>query len=53
MDGRLAVAGLSYALTSSLGDSVGRVLLADVGVAITAATLAIQTAACRMLFPYP
>ncbi|MGW7404486.1 amino acid permease [Streptomyces sp. NPDC054833] len=49
-DGRLAVDGLSYVLTSSLGDGVGRVLLADVVVAIAVATLAIQTAACRMLF---
>ncbi|MCZ4603012.1 amino acid permease [Streptomyces sp. Lzd4kr] len=44
-DGRLAVDGLSHVLTSSLGDGVGRVLPADVGVAITVATLAIQTAA--------
>lgn len=49
-DGHLAVDGLSYVLTSSLGDGVGRVLLADVVVAIAVATLAIQTAACRMLF---
>ncbi|MEV0180910.1 amino acid permease [Streptomyces sp. NPDC050625] len=49
-DGQLAVDGLSYVLTSSLGDGVGRVLLADVVVAIAVATLAIQTAACRMLF---
>ncbi|MFF7124997.1 amino acid permease [Streptomyces sp. NPDC016566] len=49
-DGKLAVDGLSYVLTSSLGDGVGRVLLADVVVAIAVATLAIQTAACRMLF---
>ncbi|MBO1331764.1 amino acid permease [Streptomyces sp. VRA16 Mangrove soil] len=49
-DGRLATEGLSYVLTSSLGDGVGRVLLADVAVAIAVATLAIQTAACRMLF---
>ena len=49
-DGRLAVDGLSYVLTSRLGDGVGRVLLADVVVAIAVATLAIQTAACRMLF---
>ncbi|MER5212735.1 amino acid permease [Streptomyces sp. NPDC002838] len=49
-DGRLAVDGLSYVLTSSLGDGVGRVLLADVVVAIAVATLAIQTSACRMLF---
>ncbi|BBC37864.1 Amino acid permease [Streptomyces graminofaciens] len=49
-DGKLGVDGLSYVLTSSLGEGVGRVLLADVVVAITVATLAIQTAACRMLF---
>ncbi|MDN3022248.1 amino acid permease [Streptomyces sp. S.PB5] len=49
-DGRLAVDGLSYVLTSSLGDGVGKLLLADVVVAIAVATLAIQTAACRMLF---
>ncbi|OIJ64512.1 amino acid permease [Streptomyces mangrovisoli] len=49
-DGHLATDGLSYVLTSSLGDGVGRVLLADVVVAIAVATLAIQTAASRMLF---
>ncbi|MGW1212181.1 amino acid permease [Streptomyces sp. NPDC002499] len=49
-DGRLSVDGLSYVLTSSLGDGFGKVLLADVVVAIAVATLAIQTAACRMLF---
>ncbi|MFI6023257.1 amino acid permease [Streptomyces sp. NPDC051287] len=49
-DGRLGVDGLSYVLTSSLGDGVGRVLLADVVVAVAVATLAIQTAASRMLF---
>ncbi|WP_149831349.1 amino acid permease [Streptomyces tailanensis] len=49
-DGKLGVDGLSYVLTSSLGDGVGRFLLADVVVAITVATLAIQTSACRMLF---
>ncbi|MCX4879622.1 amino acid permease [Streptomyces sp. NBC_00847] len=49
-DGHLGVDGLSYVLTSSLGDGVGRALLADVVVAIAVATLAIQTAASRMLF---
>ncbi|MGI5453276.1 amino acid permease [Streptomyces sp. CA-249302] len=49
-DGHLGVDGLSYVLTSSLGDGVGKALLADVVVAIAVATLAIQTAACRMLF---
>ncbi|MFF0396317.1 amino acid permease [Streptomyces sp. NPDC005248] len=49
-DGHLAVDGMSYVLTSSLGDGVGRVLLVDVVIAIAVATLAVQTAACRMLF---
>jgi urea carboxylase system permease len=49
-DGRLATEGLSYVLTSSLGDGVGKVLLADVAVAVSVATLAIQTAGSRMLF---
>ncbi|MEU8675795.1 amino acid permease [Streptomyces sp. NPDC048560] len=49
-DGRLATEGLSYVLTSSLGDGVGRALLADVAVAIAVATLAIQTSGSRMLF---
>lgn len=49
-DGRLATEGLGYVLTSTLGDGLGRVLLADVAVAICAATLAIQTSATRMLF---
>ncbi|WP_169946878.1 amino acid permease [Microbispora sp. H11081] len=49
-DGRLATEGLSYVLTSSLGDWVGKLLLADVVLAITVATMAIQTAATRMLF---
>ncbi|WNM32858.1 amino acid permease [Streptomyces sp. Li-HN-5-11] len=49
-NGRLAGEGLSYVLTSSLGSGIGKVLLADVAVAITVATLAIQTAGSRMLF---
>jgi urea carboxylase system permease len=49
-DGRLATEGLSYVLTSRLGDWLGKLLLADVVVAISVATLAIQTAATRMLF---
>lgn len=49
-DGNLATDGMSYVLTSSLGDDVGRFLLADVVVAISVATLAVQTAASRMLF---
>ncbi|MFB7428951.1 amino acid permease [Streptomyces hydrogenans] len=49
-DGRLATEGLGYVLTSTLGDGLGRILLADVALAICAATLAIQTSATRMLF---
>lgn len=49
-DGRLATEGLSYVLTSTLGDGLGKVLLADVVIAICAATLAIQTSATRMMY---
>ncbi|MEV6160907.1 amino acid permease [Streptomyces sp. NPDC052052] len=50
VDGRLATEGLSYVLTSSLDPGVGKLLLADVAVAVAVATLAIQTAGSRMLF---
>lgn len=50
VDGRLGTEGLSYVLTSTLGDGMGRILLADVVIAICAATLAIQTSATRMLY---
>ena len=49
-DGNLAGGGLSYVLTSRFGGSLGRVLLADVAVAVCVATLAIQTAGARMVF---
>src|SRR3954471_25034685 len=49
-DGNLASIGLPYVLTSSLGDTVGKVFLADVTIAICVCTLAIQTAATRMMF---
>ncbi|WP_031515157.1 amino acid permease [Streptomyces sp. NRRL F-5123] len=49
-DGRLGTDGLSYVLTSRLGDGLGRVLLCDVALAVAVATLAIQTSATRMLF---
>ncbi len=39
-----------YETPSGLGSGLGRVLLADVAVAITVATLAIQTAATRLAF---
>ncbi len=49
-DGRLGTDGLAYVLTSRLGGGLGRVLLADVAVAVCVATLAIQTAGARMVF---
>ena len=49
-DGRLASEGLSYVLTSRLGSVPGRLMLADVAVAVCVATLAIQTAGARMVF---
>ena len=49
-DGHLADQGLSYVLTSRLGSTPGRLLLADVAVAVCVATLAIQTAGARMVF---
>jgi urea carboxylase system permease len=49
-DGQLATNGLPYVLTSRLGTTVGKVFLVDVTVAICVCTLAIQTAASRMIF---
>lgn len=49
-DGRLATEGMSYVLTSTLGDGPGRLLLADVAVAVCVGTLAMQTAGARMIF---
>ncbi|HEX9339067.1 MAG TPA: amino acid permease, partial [Pseudonocardiaceae bacterium] len=42
--------GLPYVLTSRLGDGLGRVFLVDVAIAISVCTLAIHTAATRMVF---
>jgi urea carboxylase system permease len=49
-DGNLASGGLPYVLTSRLGTGLGKVLLIDVAIAIVVCTLAIQTAATRMVF---
>lgn len=49
-DGRLATEGMSYVLTSTLGDLPGRLLLADVAVAVCVGALAMQTAGARMIF---
>jgi urea carboxylase system permease len=49
-DGQLGTAGLPYVLTSRLGSTVGKIFLIDVTIAICVCTLAIQTAATRMMF---
>jgi urea carboxylase system permease len=49
-NGQLASGGLPYVLTSRLGSTVGKIFLVDVTVAICVCTLAIQTAATRMMF---
>ncbi|MCW2542534.1 MAG: putative amino-acid permease, partial [Frankiales bacterium] len=42
--------GLPYVLTSRLGDTLGKVFLVDVVLAVCVCTLAIQTATTRMMF---
>ncbi len=42
--------GLPFVLTDRLGDTLGRVFLVDVAIAVAVCTLAIQTAATRMVF---
>jgi urea carboxylase system permease len=49
-DGNLAGGGLPWVLTSRFGGGLGKALLVDVAVAVTVCTLAIQTAASRMVF---
>jgi urea carboxylase system permease len=49
-NGQLATNGLPYVLTARLGSTVGKIFLVDVTVAICVCTLAIQTAASRMMF---
>lgn len=49
-DGALSEEGLPYVLDAVLGSFWGKVLLADVGVAICVCTLAIQTAGSRLMF---
>ena len=51
VDGELVKqGGLPFVLTSQLGSTVGKLFLADVAIAVCVCTLAIQTAATRMLF---
>jgi urea carboxylase system permease len=49
-DGQLGTNGLPYVLTSRLGSTVGKIFLVDVTIAICVCTLAIHTAATRMMF---
>jgi urea carboxylase system permease len=49
-DGNLGTQGLPYVLTSRLGTTTGKLLLLDVALAVCVCTLAIQTAAARMVF---
>lgn len=49
-DGRLATEGLPYVLDSVLVSPWGKILLCDVAVAVFICTLAIQTAASRLMF---
>jgi len=49
-DGRLATEGLPYVLTSILSSPSGTLLLVDVAIAVFVCTLAIQTAASRLMF---
>ena len=49
-DGNLASGGLPYVVTSRLGTGLGKALLVDVAIAICVCTLAIQTAASRLMY---
>ncbi|MEU5879794.1 amino acid permease [Spirillospora sp. NPDC047279] len=49
-DGRLSAEGLPYVLTGALGTGLGKALLVDVAIAVVVCTLAIQTAASRLMF---
>ncbi len=49
-DPNISSQGLAYVITSRLGDTLGRVFLADVVFAAFVCTLAIQTATTRMIF---
>jgi urea carboxylase system permease len=49
-DGNLATVGLPWVLTSVMGPVAGRIMLADVTIAICVCTLACQTSGSRMMF---
>ncbi len=48
--GRMSTEGMSYIVTSTLGDGLGKVLLVDVAIAVISACLAIQNSASRVMF---
>jgi len=49
-DGGLATGGLPWVLNEVLGPVGGRILLADVAIAVFSCTLAVQTSGSRMMF---
>ena len=49
-DGQLAGHGLPYVITAVFGDTLGRVFLADVAIAVVVCTLTIQTGTVRLIY---
>jgi urea carboxylase system permease len=49
-DGQLAGRGLPYVITAVFGDTLGRVFLADVAIAVVVCTLTIQTGTVRLIY---
>jgi urea carboxylase system permease len=49
-DKNIPLLGLPYIIKQALGDTTGKVFLADSAIAITVCALAVQTASIRMLF---
>lgn len=49
-DGKLGTEGLPYVILAQLGNTGGKILLADVVIAVCICTMAIQTAAMRMMY---
>ena len=50
VDSDVSTGGLAYIVTSRLGDTLGRIFIADVALAASVCTLAIQVATTRMMF---
>jgi amino acid transporter len=50
VDGDVSTGGLPYIATSRLGDTLGKIFIADVALAACVCTSAIQTATTRMVF---